>query len=64
MADDDAKGRDVTSEMTEFIDYFGTHIVSQMKLGAKYQYNFTMTSEAWSEIETNSKLSAPQFAGY
>ena len=55
MNDSHSKGKDVTSDMLRFIDYYGTHIITQIKLGAKFQYNFTMTAKSWQDMEKNGR---------
>ena len=55
MEADHKKGKDVGGNILEFFDYFGTHIVTEIILGAKYTYNFTMKTGDWDKMEQDGK---------
>ena len=42
LHEDHAKGKEVEEDILQFVEYYGTHIVSGVVMGAKLVYNFTM----------------------
>jgi len=42
-------------EIIKFLDYYGTHIVAELNFGARYMYNFTLTSKDEAELKDTFK---------
>merc|ERR1712008_573662 len=40
----------LSTQILKFIDYYGTHIVTEADFGARYMYNFTLTAKNEAEI--------------